>query len=106
MSKIRSKDTKPELALRKALFARGFRFRVNDMKPKPSCKNCQGSLILFYLNTKQLFSYMAVFGMDMRDVNMLILRKQILNFGLIKLLQMQREIKRFFKNLRRWAGMS
>ena len=29
MSKIRSKDTKPELALRKALFARGFRFRVN-----------------------------------------------------------------------------
>jgi DNA mismatch endonuclease (patch repair protein) len=32
MSKIRSKDTKPELALRKALFARGFRYRVNDKK--------------------------------------------------------------------------
>ena len=32
MSKIRSKDTKPELALRKALFARGFRYRVNDGK--------------------------------------------------------------------------
>jgi DNA mismatch endonuclease (patch repair protein) len=32
MSKIRSKDTKPELALRKALFARGFRYRVNDTK--------------------------------------------------------------------------
>ena len=30
MSKIRSKDTKPELALRKALFARDFRYRVND----------------------------------------------------------------------------
>jgi DNA mismatch endonuclease (patch repair protein) len=30
MSKIRSKDTKPELALRKALFARGFRYRVYD----------------------------------------------------------------------------
>jgi len=30
MSKIRSKNTKPELALRKALFARGFRYRVND----------------------------------------------------------------------------
>jgi DNA mismatch endonuclease (patch repair protein) len=29
MSKIRSKDTKPELALRKALFARGLRYRVN-----------------------------------------------------------------------------
>ena len=32
MSKIRSKDTKPELALRKTLFARGLRYRVNDKK--------------------------------------------------------------------------
>jgi len=32
MSKIRSKDTKPELILRKALFSRGFRYRVNDKK--------------------------------------------------------------------------
>lgn len=32
MSKIRSKNTKPELALRKALFARGFRYRVNDKR--------------------------------------------------------------------------
>jgi DNA mismatch endonuclease (patch repair protein) len=32
MSKIRSKNTKPELTLRKALFARGFRYRVNDAK--------------------------------------------------------------------------
>ena len=32
MSKIRSKDTKPELVLRKALFARGFRYRANDIK--------------------------------------------------------------------------
>jgi DNA mismatch endonuclease (patch repair protein) len=32
MSKIRSKDTKPELALRKALFAKGFRYRIHDKK--------------------------------------------------------------------------
>ena len=32
MSKIRSKNTKPELKLRKALFARGFRYRANDRK--------------------------------------------------------------------------
>ncbi|MCW1735108.1 very short patch repair endonuclease [Anaerorudis cellulosivorans] len=32
MSKIRSKNTKPEMTLRKALFARGFRFRVNDKR--------------------------------------------------------------------------
>ena len=29
MSRIRPKDTKPELILRKALFARGLRFRLN-----------------------------------------------------------------------------
>lgn len=29
MSKIRSKNTKPELVFRKALFARGFRYRLN-----------------------------------------------------------------------------
>jgi DNA mismatch endonuclease (patch repair protein) len=32
MSRIRSKDTKPELTLRKALFANGFRFRLHDRK--------------------------------------------------------------------------
>ena len=29
MSKIRGKNTKPELALRKALFAQGYRYRKN-----------------------------------------------------------------------------
>lgn len=29
MSRIRSTDTKPEMLLRKALFARGFRYRLN-----------------------------------------------------------------------------
>ncbi len=32
MSKIRSKNTKPELILRKALFAQGYRYRINDKK--------------------------------------------------------------------------
>ena len=32
MSKIRSKNTKPEVKLRKALFARGFRYRTNDKR--------------------------------------------------------------------------
>ncbi len=32
MSKIRSKDTKPEMFLRKALFAKGFRYRLYDKK--------------------------------------------------------------------------
>ncbi len=32
MSRIRSKDTKPEMAVRKALFSFGFRFRKNDRR--------------------------------------------------------------------------
>jgi DNA mismatch endonuclease (patch repair protein) len=30
MSKIRSKNTKPEIILRKALFSNGFRYRIHD----------------------------------------------------------------------------
>jgi len=30
MSRIRSKDTRPEMIVRKALFANGFRFRLHD----------------------------------------------------------------------------
>jgi len=32
MSRIRSKDTKPELLVRKFLFSRGFRYRLHDKK--------------------------------------------------------------------------
>lgn len=32
MSRIRSKDTKPEMLVRKYLFAQGFRFRLHDKK--------------------------------------------------------------------------
>lgn len=32
MSRIRSKNTKPELAVRKFLFAHGFRYRLHDKK--------------------------------------------------------------------------
>lgn len=32
MARIRSKDTKPEIMLRKSLFAQGFRYRINYKK--------------------------------------------------------------------------
>ena len=32
MSRIRSKNTKPELLVRRALFSRGFRYRLHDKK--------------------------------------------------------------------------
>ena len=32
MSRIRAKNTRPEVMVRKALFARGFRYRINDRR--------------------------------------------------------------------------
>ncbi|GAB3710150.1 very short patch repair endonuclease [Spirosoma flavus] len=32
MSRIKSKDTKPELAVRKYLFSKGFRYRIHDKR--------------------------------------------------------------------------
>ncbi|MDR2980190.1 MAG: DNA mismatch endonuclease Vsr [Bacteroidales bacterium] len=32
MARVRSKDTKPEIRLRKALFAKGYRYRIHDKK--------------------------------------------------------------------------
>lgn len=32
MSRVRSKDTKPEMLVRKFLFSHGFRYRLHDRK--------------------------------------------------------------------------
>ena len=44
MSRIRSKNTKPEIIIRKFLFAHGFRFRINV---------CRAHRTLFFANIKQ-----------------------------------------------------
>lgn len=49
MSKIRSKNTKPEIALRKALFAKDYRYRINDKKlsGKPDIVLPQYKIVIF-----------------------------------------------------------
>ena len=49
MASIHSKDTAPELALRKALFSRGLRFRVNYKKLKghPDIVFTKAKLVVF-----------------------------------------------------------
>ena len=47
MSKIRGKNTKPELLIRKGLFARGFRFRLH-------CKNLAGKPDLVFPKYKSV----------------------------------------------------
>lgn len=49
MSAVKAKDTAPELALRKALFSRGFRYRLHDKKlpGKPDIVFVSRKLALF-----------------------------------------------------------
>jgi DNA mismatch endonuclease (patch repair protein) len=49
MSKIRSKDTSPEMLVRKWLFSKGFRFRlhVKDLPGKPDIVLPKHKLVLF-----------------------------------------------------------
>ena len=63
MSRIKGKDTKPEMLVRKFLHANGFRYKLHDKKMpgKPD-----------------------VFGMGMRDVNILKYRRPERNGGRIK----------------------
>lgn len=49
MSAVKSKNTKPELALRQALWARGLRYRVNmkSLKGKPDVVFTRAKMVVF-----------------------------------------------------------
>lgn len=70
MSAIHSKDTKPEIYLRKLLFAQGFRYRI-------AVKNIPGHRTYFSANTIQLSLFTAVFGIATKAVNMLTCPKAV-----------------------------
>ena len=74
MSQIRSKDTKPEIILRKALFKKGLRYRKHHKLPgKPD--------IVFISKKMAIFVNGSGTGMDVKQT---ISRKQIQNSGKIK----------------------
>lgn len=73
MSHITGKETKPEIMVRKYLFARGLRYRKN-VKQLPGTPD-------YYQSTKRRCSLTAVFGMVIKDANILIYRQRISNIG-------------------------
>ena len=81
MSNIGSVSTKPEIIIRKSLFSKGFRYRINYKKlpGKPD-------IVLPKL-------CMVVFGMLTLIVKTPISQNRILNFGKIKYHQISIEIK-------------
>ena len=70
MSRIKCKDTKPEIIVRSYLFSRGLRFRKND-------KRYPGSPDIVLPKYKT----MDVFGISMRDASMREFQNQMLITG-------------------------
>lgn len=70
MAAIRSKDTKPEVYLRKLLFAQGYRYRKNY-------KKIPGIQIFICQSIGQPFLYMGVSGTDIGGANMHMCQKAI-----------------------------
>ena len=64
MASIRGKNTKPEILVRKFLFSRGFRYRLNHPR-------LPGVLTLFCENIGRLYSSTVVSGMDTKGANTL-----------------------------------
>ena len=92
MSAIRGKNTKPELLVRKFLFSRGFRYRLNHPR-------LPGHPDLVLRKYRTVIFVNAVFGMAMMDANILYYRKQIQSFGRTK----SRKIKVVtLKNKKNW----
>ena len=74
MSRIRGKNTKPEILVRKGLHARGFRFRLHN-------KKLPGSPDIVLPKYGVVIMVNGCFGMDIRDVGMRQGRKAMWSSG-------------------------
>ncbi len=78
MSAIRAKNTKPELLVRKFLFSRGFRYRLNH----PRLPGHPDIVLRKYRTV--IFVNGCFFGMVMKNANTFVRLKPTLIFGQIK----------------------
>ncbi|MDR2145796.1 MAG: DNA mismatch endonuclease Vsr [Tannerella sp.] len=98
MSKIRSRDTKPELALRKSLFARGFRYRVND-------RHLPGKPDIVLPKYKTVIFLHGCFWHGHEDCKYASMPKTNTAFWIEKITSNVKRTKSIPKNLWLWAGM-
>ena len=103
MSRIRGKDTMPEILVRKYLFARGLRFRKND-KRYPG----RPDVVLPKYKTavlRLLSLFMAVFGIFMRDASMQKCQSPMLNIGRRNSIKIENVMHAIRKSLKLWDGL-
>ena len=96
MSRIRSKDTKPEMIVRIAVHADGFRYSLHS-------KKLPGKPDLAFKKYNWLFSSMAAFGMAIRAAQ-LSSHLQILGTGTKKSQTTKAGTKGLCRSLIKWAG--
>ena len=89
MAAVKNKDTDIELILRKSLWREGLRYRVSNKLP--------GRPDIVFLGRKLQCFVMAVFGMDVRNVEKYPIK--IENFGLRRLKQTRNEDQRVNEQL-------
>ena len=79
MARIKSKNTKPEIYIRKLLYKMGYRYRVNYSQ-------LPGTPDIFILKyNTAIFVNGSVSGIGIKIVKLQLFLRQILNFGNVKL---------------------
>ncbi len=81
MSRIKGKDTKPEMLVRRFLHANGFRYKLHDksLPGKPDIVLPKYKTVIFVHACLPVGR--DVFGMGMKDVNTMLFPKQELTGG-------------------------
>ena len=85
MSRIRSKDTEPEMRVRRALHARGYRFRVHRI-------DLPARQISSYLGSGSVYSSTDASGMATRTAKKHGYPGPVRDFGLIRFVAIKNEI--------------
>lgn len=101
MSKVKSKNTRPEIVVRKFLFSKGFRYRIAD-KRLPGRANRTSC----FRNTAPLSLLTAAFGMGMRGASMHNALHRTPNFGKLKFPVTSSATGALVLTLKSWDGVS
>lgn len=91
MSRIRGRDTKPEMIVRQTTHALGYRYRLHR-------RDLPGTPDLVFPGRKKSFSSTDVFGIVMRAANMLLNRRPAKSSGRRSLIAMLPAIAGFYRN--------
>lgn len=98
MSAIKNKDTKPELLVRKFLFSRGFRYRLNHPR-------IPGHPDLVLRKYRTVIFINGCFWHGHKNVSILFFQKRMWSFGVLKSKGIENEMQKNNTSWHQWAGI-